>query len=80
MFGSAHSFNGGIVVDEHLRTSDSRIWAAGDCTGAPQFTHLAEAHARVAARNALFRGSKKFDDQGLADIVLSGEMPHPLLI
>ncbi len=54
----------GIVVDANLRTTNSRVWAAGDCTGAPQFTHLAEAHARVAARNALFRGKKKFTDQG----------------
>ena len=54
----------GIVVDAHLRTTNRRVWAAGDCTGAPQFTHLAEAHARVAARNALFRGQKKFTDQG----------------
>jgi len=58
-------YNGrGIVVDTHLRTTNHRVWAAGDCTGSPQFTHLAEAHARVAARNALFRGQKKFTDQG----------------
>jgi len=56
--------NRGIVVDAHLRTTNHRVWAAGDCTGSPQFTHLAEAHARVATRNALFRGQKKFTDQG----------------
>jgi 3-phenylpropionate/trans-cinnamate dioxygenase ferredoxin reductase subunit len=27
--------NGGIVVDEHCRTSDPRIYAAGDCTNHP---------------------------------------------
>ncbi len=54
----------GIVVDSTLRTSQRHIWAAGDCAGGPQFTHYAEAQARLAARNALFRGRSRFDDQG----------------
>ncbi len=54
----------GVTVDPYLRTSNRRVWAAGDCTGSPQFTHLAEAHARIATRNALFRWRKKMDSQG----------------
>jgi len=50
----------GIVVDASLRTSVKNIWACGDCVGSLQFTHFAEAQARVAARNALFLGSSAF--------------------
>jgi pyruvate/2-oxoglutarate dehydrogenase complex dihydrolipoamide dehydrogenase (E3) component len=45
---------GGIRVDEHLRTTNRRIYAAGDVVGGPQFTHMAGHHAGVVARNALF--------------------------
>ena len=41
----------GVTVDAHLRTTRRRIWAAGDVTGAPQFTHVADHHARVVVRN-----------------------------
>jgi pyruvate/2-oxoglutarate dehydrogenase complex dihydrolipoamide dehydrogenase (E3) component len=55
-------FNGrGVIVDSKLRTSVRNIWACGDCTGSLQFTHFAEAQARIAARNALFLGSERFD-------------------
>ncbi len=63
--------NRGIRVDSHMRTTAPNIWAAGDCTGGPQFTHLAEAQARVAARNALFKGNKKYSDQGLPWTIFS---------
>ena len=46
----------GIAVDEHLRTSQSHIYAAGDCTGGPQFTHYAAWQAFMATRNALLPG------------------------
>lgn len=44
---------GFISVDDHQRTSNPRIWAAGDVSGAPQFVYVAAATGRVAARNAL---------------------------
>jgi pyruvate/2-oxoglutarate dehydrogenase complex dihydrolipoamide dehydrogenase (E3) component len=44
----------GVQVDAHLRTSRRGIWAAGDVTGAPQFTHVADHHARVLVRNLVF--------------------------
>lgn len=50
----------GVVVDDTLRTTAKNIWACGDCAGSYQFTHFAEAQARVAARNALFRGNSNF--------------------
>ena len=50
----------GIEVDASLRTSAAGVYACGDCIGGPQFTHVAEAQARVATRNALFRGRARF--------------------
>ena len=44
----------GVQVDASLRTSRAGIWAAGDVTGAPQFTHVADHHARVLVRNLVF--------------------------
>ncbi len=44
---------GFVVVDATLRTTASRIWAAGDLTSHPQFTHLAGVHASTAASNAV---------------------------
>lgn len=43
---------GEVVVDEYLRTSNDRIWAAGDVTGAPQFVYVAGAQGTLAADNA----------------------------
>ncbi|MCX8102673.1 MAG: FAD-dependent oxidoreductase, partial [Geminicoccaceae bacterium] len=45
----------GIVVDHRLRTSNPRVYAIGDCTGGPQFTHLAGWQAGIVIRNVLFR-------------------------
>src|SRR5262249_53818314 len=44
----------GVVVDDHLRTSNPRIYAAGDVASRFQFTHVADALARIAVQNALF--------------------------
>ncbi len=44
---------GYVVVTDRLQTSNPRIWAAGDLTGHPQFTHTAGVHASTAASNAV---------------------------
>ncbi|MGA8978611.1 MAG: FAD-dependent oxidoreductase [Pedococcus sp.] len=44
---------GFVTVSPTLQTSNPRIWAAGDLTGHPQFTHLAGVHASTAASNAI---------------------------
>ncbi len=53
---------GGVQVDARLLTSNPRIFAAGDVTGGPQFTHAADAMARMVIRNAFFFGRAKVDD------------------
>jgi pyruvate/2-oxoglutarate dehydrogenase complex dihydrolipoamide dehydrogenase (E3) component len=53
----------GVEVDDRLRTSNPRIFAAGDvCSGALKFTHAADAMARIALANALFFGRKRASD------------------
>lgn len=44
---------GEVVVDDELRTSHPRIFAAGDVTGAPQYVYVAGRHGTVVANNAL---------------------------
>jgi pyruvate/2-oxoglutarate dehydrogenase complex dihydrolipoamide dehydrogenase (E3) component len=45
----------GIVVDKGLKTPNRRVYAIGDVAGRGQFTHLANYHAGLVIRNALFR-------------------------
>jgi pyruvate/2-oxoglutarate dehydrogenase complex dihydrolipoamide dehydrogenase (E3) component/uncharacterized membrane protein YdjX (TVP38/TMEM64 family) len=49
----------GIEVDDHLRTSNRNIYACGDVASRFQFTHLADAQARIVIQNALFFGRAK---------------------
>jgi pyruvate/2-oxoglutarate dehydrogenase complex dihydrolipoamide dehydrogenase (E3) component len=45
----------GIKVDKRLLTTNRRVYAIGDVTGGPQFTHVSNYHAGLVIRNALFR-------------------------
>jgi pyruvate/2-oxoglutarate dehydrogenase complex dihydrolipoamide dehydrogenase (E3) component len=45
--------SGGVEVDEHLRTSNPNIYAAGDVSFPQKFTHAAMATARLCVANAL---------------------------
>ncbi len=47
--------NTGIRTDARLRTSNRKVYAAGDVAGGYQFTHMAGYHAGIVIRNALFR-------------------------
>ena len=46
---------GRIVANNALRTTNPHIYVIGDAAGGHQFTHLAEHHAGVVLRQALFR-------------------------
>jgi pyruvate/2-oxoglutarate dehydrogenase complex dihydrolipoamide dehydrogenase (E3) component len=50
-----------IIVDDALRTTNPRIWAAGDVTGHPQHTHVAGVHGSLAASNAVLGLRRKVD-------------------
>jgi len=45
----------GIHVSKGLVTSNRRVYAIGDVVGGPQFTHVANYHAGIVVRRALFR-------------------------
>jgi len=45
--------SGHVVVDDHLRTTNPAIWAAGDLTGHAQLTHVASTHGSLAATHAV---------------------------
>jgi pyruvate/2-oxoglutarate dehydrogenase complex dihydrolipoamide dehydrogenase (E3) component/uncharacterized membrane protein YdjX (TVP38/TMEM64 family) len=49
----------GVLVNDKLQTSNHNIYAAGDVCLPYQFTHLADAAARIVIQNALFFGHKK---------------------
>ncbi len=49
----------GVKVDDHLQTSNPRVYAAGDICFRHKFTHTADALARIVIANALFAGRRK---------------------
>ncbi len=53
----------GIKVNKGLTTSNGRVLAIGDVVGGPQLTHLANYHAGIVIRRALFRLPATVDDE-----------------
>lgn len=51
----------GIIVSSGLVTSNPKVFAIGDVTGGLQFTHVANYHAGIVIRRALFRLPAKVD-------------------
>lgn len=49
----------GILVNDYLKTTNPRIYAAGDICLSFKFTHTADATARIVIQNSLFMGRKK---------------------
>lgn len=49
----------GVKVDDRLRTSNRRIYAAGDICTPYKFTHAADFMARIVIQNALFLGRSR---------------------
>lgn len=52
---------GEIVVTDQLRSSNPRIWAAGDVTGHPEFVYVAAHHGTLVAENALEGADRSVD-------------------
>ena len=49
----------GVTVNDRFRTTNARVYAAGDVCSALQFTHAADFQARAVIQNALFFGRVK---------------------
>ena len=46
---------GRIVADDKLRTTNPHVYVVGDVAGGYQFTHVAEHHAGIVLRHAIFK-------------------------
>ncbi len=57
--GVAYDERRGVHVDDNLRTTNRRIFAAGDVCMSWKFTHAADFAARIVIQNSLFFGRKK---------------------
>lgn len=66
---------GFILVDDHQRTTNARVFAAGDVTAAPQYVYVAAATGKAAAANALRTDPQvpatKVDYTGLPAVIFS---------
>ena len=51
----------GVTVDPMLRTAAPGVWAAGDVTGHPMFTHAAVYASSIVVENAFADGAYEFD-------------------
>jgi pyruvate/2-oxoglutarate dehydrogenase complex dihydrolipoamide dehydrogenase (E3) component len=57
--GVVYDAQRGVQVDDHLRTTNPRIFAAGDVCMEWKFTHAADFAARIVIQNSLFFGRRK---------------------
>ncbi len=62
---------GSLVLDEELRTTNPRVFAAGDVTGAPQFVYVAAAQGTLAADNAIAGASRLMDYAALPRVTFT---------
>jgi mercury(II) reductase len=63
--------NGGIKVDDQLRTTKADVFAAGDVTGRDQFVYMAAYGAKLAAKNALNGENLKYDASAMPSVVFT---------
>jgi len=69
--GVSLAANGGIVVDDRMRTSKTGVYAAGDVTGRDQFVYMAAYGAKIAAKNALNSNSLVYDNTTMPWVVFT---------
>jgi pyruvate/2-oxoglutarate dehydrogenase complex dihydrolipoamide dehydrogenase (E3) component len=67
----------GILVDKGLKTANRRVYAIGDVAGGAQFTHLANYHAGLVIRNALFRLRVRVNEDAVPRVIFTDpELAH----
>ena len=63
--------NGGIKVDDRMRTTKAGVYAAGDVTGRDQFVYMAAYGAKIAASNALNGDGRSYDNLAMPAVVFT---------
>ncbi|MDA8270053.1 MAG: mercury(II) reductase [Actinomycetota bacterium] len=69
--GVATDSRGAIIVDDEQRTSNPRVFAAGDVCGSPQFVYVAAYQGALAVDNALLGMHRKCDFTGLPRVTFT---------
>lgn len=62
---------GQVVTDAHQRTSNPRVWAAGDVTGGPAYVYVAAAQGSAAAAAALGISGRAVDYAALPRVTFT---------
>ncbi len=62
---------GAPVVDAQLRTTNARVYAAGDVTLGPQFVYVAAYEGKLAAENALAGAGKALDLTAVPSVIFT---------
>ena len=73
--GIALDKRGFVAVDEHLRSSVSGVYAAGDANGGPQLTYISLDDSRILAAELLAAPSRTTADRRAVPQVIFGELP-----
>lgn len=63
--------NGGIEVDDRMRTNKAGVYAAGDVTGRDQFVYMAAYGAKIAAFNAMNGDGRSYDNLAMPAVVFT---------
>jgi pyruvate/2-oxoglutarate dehydrogenase complex dihydrolipoamide dehydrogenase (E3) component len=67
----------GITLDAYMRTTNKRVYAAGDVAGGPNSTHLAHYHAGLVVRHALFGTPVKINHESIPWVTFTDpELAH----
>lgn len=62
---------GSVMTDTGLRTANPRIWAAGDCTAAPQFVYVSAYEGALAVDNILAEAGRTVDFNALPKVTFT---------
>ncbi len=63
--------NGGIAVNEYMRTSHPDVYAVGDVTGQDMFVYMAAYGGKLAARNALEGDKHRYSNEAMPSVVFT---------
>ncbi len=61
--GVEYDDNDGVTIDDHLRTSNAHVYAAGDVCFNPGYAAIAQESAQIVVRNALAGGCERLSER-----------------